>query len=109
MGGAHEAQRFLSTCAAFAAYGRYGNDVIDYELDFDLRNLWKESLETIDLMGDGVSAEPDLADRMLAKNGVTPNAQHVQVAGTGTEASVDTPAAMDLKGGEDDGHEEGRT
>jgi len=87
----------------------YGNDVIDYELDFDLRNLWKESLETIDLMGDGVSAEPDLADRMLAKNGVTPNAQHVQVAGTGTEASVDTPAAMDLKGGKDDGHEEGRT
>ena len=43
----------------------YGEDATDYDLDFDLRGLWEESVETIKNMRD--DKEPDLAARMIAE------------------------------------------
>ncbi|MDC0525400.1 hypothetical protein OAO87_00280 [bacterium] len=61
----------------------YGDDEIDYELDYDLRGLWAESLDVVQSMSappevdltPGQHVEPpderrDLADRVLAEAGV---------------------------------------
>ena len=40
-----------------------GEDVTDYDLDFDLRNLWEESLEA--LQGMRSTSNDDLAERVL--------------------------------------------
>ena len=41
-----------------------GDNVIDYDIDNDLRGLWNESLEMISLMSDD-PAEDDLAERAI--------------------------------------------
>jgi len=43
----------------------YGDAVTDYELDFDLRGLWKESLDVVKTMSTDKD-DPDLADKVLA-------------------------------------------
>lgn len=52
----------------------FGDDEIDYELDFDLRGLWSESLDVVSAMGERAArdeaAEPDLAEQMLEASGV---------------------------------------
>ena len=43
-----------------------GDDVTDYDLDFDLRGLWEESLETLGNMKKTDGGATDLAERVLA-------------------------------------------
>merc|ERR1719171_2274282 len=57
----------LNTLATIARWlsNPYGEDETDYDLDFDLRGLWEESVETVKNMS--ADKEPDLAAEVLAE------------------------------------------
>ena len=62
-----------------------GDDVTDYDIDFDLRNLWAESLEVLSQMKVSTDMD-DLADRVL-KQALSPVPRKPIDAGGSTRAS----------------------
>jgi hypothetical protein len=57
----------LNTLATIARWlsNPYGDDETDYDLDFDLRGLWEESVETVKNMAD--DKKPDIAAEALTE------------------------------------------